>query len=776
MGYKSIAVIMFAVMASFVSYVSDASAKSKVNEILTELSSLEVEVADLEKTYLKAHEKVSGTQVEKRVADGELYFRLGDYQRAAIVFLDIADRFPNHPAYPNALFMLAESMFHSSDYYGARSRYIEILDSQANPGFSKYIAPALSRLLEISMHLQHFEGAEKYFGQLDSISGGAVQAITKYVKGKYFYFKDELDRALQTFQSVKETEDYYHQARFFTGVIYTRKQDLQGAISIFDMLTKMDTETPEERKILDLARLNLGRLLYQTGQLERAAGAYESVPPTSELYDTALYEISMVYIKMGDPTKAERSLEVLSISNPESNLIPDAKVLRGNLLVRVGKFDDAFALFKEIGKQFQPVKDDLDEIIGEHPDPEEYFHELVKTNLETFDAKSFLPPMAINWIKKSPLTERGLQVMSEIAFCNDVLEDNQKLIDKMKFVLEGDGKVNAFPLLKAGKARAIQIENRLTQLMKKFIAYQESLITSSGKARLSEIKQEMDDLDNLVFDLPTSPEEFSAREKKSKGKFNKLAQALAIMEARVDRLQAKIVATELYIEGVVMAKTGVIPSDIQAVQSELDAQKEAVEDYKKDIKKAGKMIQLAKSSVGIGDEQDVKDNSIRVKYQKLIKEEISLLKSMGASSEVTAQLDGIFGKMDKIRSKLDSFDAVVETIAINKSKEILAKIDKEIAARDAQEEEMEAVTEKSQDVVGFLTLSEFTKVKKSFDDLILKADVGVIDVAWARKEEHKNRVQYLTTERLEQLQFLEDEFSEILQEEGKKEEEEEGEF
>jgi tetratricopeptide (TPR) repeat protein len=754
---------------------SGAGAASTSEDILAEIITLEGEVEELEKTYLKAEEQLAPAAVEKKVADGELYFRLGDYQRAAIVFLDIVDRFPNHPAYANALFMLAESMFHASDYYGARARYIEILDHQGDAGFSEYITPSLSRLLEISMHLEQFEGAEKYFGQLDSMSGGAVQAITKYVKAKYYYFKDELDKALQSFQTVKEGEDYYAQSQFFIGVIYTRKQDLQGAIGVFEGLMKMNAETPDQRRILNLARLNLGRLFYQSGQLERAAEAYESVPPTSDLYDQALYEIAMVYIKMGDPTKAERSLEVLSISNPESALIPDAKILRGNLLLRVGKFDEAFGLFKEIGKQFEPVKDELDKIISEHPEPEEYFHELVRTNLETFDAKSFLPPLAISWIKKSPTTERGVQVLNEISLCKDVMEDNDKLVAKMKFVLEGDGKVNAFPLLKAGKARAIQIENRLTQLMKKMLAYQESLMPGSGKGQLQQLQQEMAQLEELVDDLPISPEEFSAREKKSKENFNKLAQALAMMEARVDQLHAKIVATELYIEGTLEAKTGVIPADVKSVQSELEAQKLAIEGYQEEINEVTKMIQLAKSSVGIADENDVKDSKARSKYQALIKEEIDLLKSMGVSAEVTKKLDSMMGRVDAVKSKLDAFNAVVETLAMKKSQEVLAEIDKEVEEMGSQKTELAEVTDESEDVVGFLTLAEFNDVKKSFDDLLVKADVGVIDVAWARKEEHKNRVQYLTTERLQQLQFLDDEFKEILEDLEKKPEEAEGE-
>ncbi|MFH1437717.1 MAG: tetratricopeptide repeat protein [Pseudomonadota bacterium] len=775
MKFEKMAIILFAGIA--VSAAGRSHAAMDMNQILSEISTIESEVAALEQTYLKEKDAVAATHIEKRVTDGELYFRLGDYQRSAIIFLDIVDRYQGHPAFPNALYMLAESMFHASDYYGARTRYIEILDHQGSSGFSQYITPALSRLLEISMHLQQFEGAEKYFSQLDSLSGGAVESITKYVKGKYFYFKDEFDRALQTFQGIKETEDYYYQSRFFMGVVYTRKQDFQSAIGIFEALSKMSAQSPKERKVLDLSRLNLGRLYYETNQLERSAEGYESIPPTSDLYDTALYEIAMVYIKMGDPTKAERSLEVLSISNPGSKLIPDAKILRGNLLLRSGRYDDAIALFKEIGKQFQPVKDQLDEIISEHPDPEEYFDEMVKANLGTFDAGSFLPSLAMAWMKQNPLTERGMQLLSEITLCEDVLEDNEKLIDKMKFVLEGKGKVNAFPMLKSGKARATQIENRLTQLLKAMLAYTESLAPGTSSAKLGAIRNEMEDLDKVIDGLPTSPEEFAEREKKAKANYSKLGQALAISEAKVDRLHAKIVATKLYIEGAIMEKTGVIPADVKAVLTELDAQEAAVEGYRGQIKTIVKMIQLAKSSVGIGDESDERDTSVRAVYIKQMKETVSLLGSAGVDSGTMSKLDGMIDRMDGVRKKINSFNAIVETMAMKKSQEILATIEKETLELEAQEEELEKLSGESGEVVGFLTLADFTEVKKSFDDLIVKADVGVIDVAWGRKEEHRNRVQYLTSERLEQLQFLDDEFKEIFEAEKDEEktEEEEGE-
>jgi hypothetical protein len=47
---------------------------------------------------------------------------------------------------------------------------------------------------------------------------------------------------------------------------------------------------------------------------------------------------------------------------------------------------------------------------------------------------------------------------------------------------------------------------------------------------------------------------------------------------------------------------------------------------------------------------------------------------------------------------------------------------------------------------------------------VLRADVGRIDVAWARREEHRMRVEMLTRDRARELRTLDDEFREITDE------------
>jgi hypothetical protein len=70
----------------------------------------------------------------------------------------------------------------------------------------------------------------------------------------------------------------------------------------------------------------------------------------------------------------------------------------------------------------------------------------------------------------------------------------------------------------------------------------------------------------------------------------------------------------------------------------------------------------------------------------------------------------------------------------------------------------------AEDVVGGVTFANFSLVRARFYDLVLRADVGTIDVSWAEREEHRTRVEMLTRSRAFEIQALDDEFQEIMDE------------
>ena len=51
-------------------------------------------------------------------------------------------------------------------------------------------------------------------------------------------------------------------------------------------------------------------------------------------------------------------------------------------------------------------------------------------------------------------------------------------------------------------------------------------------------------------------------------------------------------------------------------------------------------------------------------------------------------------------------------------------------------------------------LANISKVKSSFDDILLQADLGVIDVAWEKKEVSSSKLKKYTSQMAEEIRQL----------------------
>ena len=61
-----------------------------------------------------------------------------------------------------------------------------------------------------------------------------------------------------------------------------------------------------------------------------------------------------------------------------------------------------------------------------------------------------------------------------------------------------------------------------------------------------------------------------------------------------------------------------------------------------------------------------------------------------------------------------------------------------------------------------IAFDSFKRVRRQFYDLVLKADVGMVDVAWTKKQDDTNKIQDLSKQKDKELKGLDDEFKEVL--------------
>ena len=67
-------------------------------------------------------------------------------------------------------------------------------------------------------------------------------------------------------------------------------------------------------------------------------------------------------------------------------------------------------------------------------------------------------------------------------------------------------------------------------------------------------------------------------------------------------------------------------------------------------------------------------------------------------------------------------------------------------------------------VVGGVALDSFRDVRSQFYELVLKADVGAVDVAWQRKRERLDRIQQLSGEKGADLSSMDREYKDVVRE------------
>ena len=143
--------------------------------------------------------------------------------------------------------------------------------------------------------------------------------------------------------------------------------------------------------------------------------------------------------------------------------------------------------------------------------------------------------------------------------------------------------------------------------------------------------------------------------------------------------------------------------------------------------------------------------------------ERKLLRSMGG--QTGAKIDRAYAAVEATEKVLDKLHHSIDREAERQIEELSSLVRTERERVTRYRAELLVLNREAEEVVGGVTFQNFSNVRKRFHDLILKADVGIIDVAWMRKEEHKARGATLTRDRLKEVRHLDEEFNEVIGEE-----------
>jgi TolA-binding protein len=743
----------------------------------TILTQLEADASVVVQQRLQRDGYRSQKTPEQRLNDGRVLVQLKSYVPASLVLMDVVENHPNHPAVPEALYLLGEALHGAGDYLGARTRFRELLAKADSPAARPYTSRTLGRLIEIAIRTGNFDGIDGYFEQLNRLPSQEVEAAATYFRAKFIYNKAVanvevrkregpidgkvadaalLMEARQGFEAVGESSPYYGPARYFVGVILALGGQHMQAIEAFQRVIRVPVNTPEQQEIYELSQLALGRLYYETDQLPQAVAAYEAVPRESKFFDSALYEIAWVHIRAKNTGSAEQALATLVETAPDSSYVADGIVLRGHLLLRNGAHDQAADVFSNASTGYGPVRDSLNAVVHEHADSGAYFRGLVKDHLDDFSIGTVLPQAAVPFARDEFELERATEVMGEMAALRQLVVETESIIKRFNDALAADNRAAIYPDSRRLRLRTTGILNRATLLRMRLIG-KVTAKSPSVSGELSSVRAERKGLEPQLAKLPTDEIAFAARDKEPLGKYKTLGHQLRGIEAEVYALEARIAAAERFVRESAALRAD--PAGIAAVETELKGHRRAVELYRQALTDAAYTIDAGRIRVGVDDERYMADRAARLRYKTLVDKELGLLRGI---SSAPAEIDSEYTRVGAVETKIDAHDQHIDGVLAERTTEIARLLTVEQATLDGHRQHLATLEGEAADTVGGATMIGFDNVRQRLYDVVLRADVGGVDVRWAEREKYRLNVERLTRDRARELEALDNEYNEIM--------------
>src|SRR5207245_147668 len=146
----------------------------------------------------------------------------------------------------------------------------------------------------------------------------------------------------------------------------------------------------------------------------------------------------------------------------------------------------------------------------------QYFHEIVRSNLEAFDVQSFLPEQVLEELRAEPMVDRALGSLEDLATCSQYLRESNRLVRYLQAALSAPSKVTAFAEFRRARERSLMIENRVAQLRGRLTQLEEEVVGTGGaQSEVGQVREQRRAIERAIGRLPTRGDDFDARDEQA---------------------------------------------------------------------------------------------------------------------------------------------------------------------------------------------------------------------------------------------------------------------
>ena len=743
---------------------------------------------------------------QQRIAAGDMLLRIRDYDRSIDTLSKVLELYRQGKmpvtAYADALYLISEAYFKSEQYLSAQRHYREILDHGTQNPFDSYLGRALARLVDVALRTHNLDALDYVFERMESLPQTDATGSLQYGRGKAYYARENFASARSALLAVPPGSDYSHQAFYLMGVILMKEalaaapapaegaalpvgsggappstqapasappspQRFAAAIEQFRQVTRMAPDSEEHRHVIDVAWMAIGRLFYETDNYLDAVEAYSHVDRASPEFPEMLFELAWVYVRVGDYQRAQRALEVLSITAPESLNFADSSLLRADLMLRSKKFTRALSLYETVRERFDPMREQVDIFLKSTTDPAVYYDRLVEDNLVS--ARRPLPQTIIEWVREAAEEDRAFAVIDEVTRSRTLIRESRRLARKLGAVLRTSTRVKAFPELKAGLERTHGLLNQLAMARRALALGMEDVDDSPLGGEIGQARRERRRLMRRLQWLPVTDADFIRRETSGERQWNRVSQRLQRLTLEADRLQAVVNGLNRVLREA--DKFGVTrdPGSRQQFAAQVVANERDLQAYREQIKALQEIVDIGRAQIGFGDQRYVEDDQVRSRFNQLLEREV-VLAAAGhggeALSEYAKSVVPLLARAQIAEQRLTAMRRDLDMQVLREASILSAMVAEEARNIEEYAVALDTLDENARILVGEVAMRNFGVVRDRLKNIVLRADVGIVQQAWEVREEQLTRVRELQRERAREEQNLNDELREVIDDAG----------
>lgn len=685
----------------------------------------------------------------------------------------------------DAHFLLGEAYFATEQLYSARRCFRHLTDGAEDPAFAAFGATAASRLVDISLRVQRPDEMGDVLSRIDRMLARGEEVGLQYARGKALFAMGRFAESEEQAGRVAVASEYGQRAAYLRGAALMKLAQMQGsegpvgqgrqagafdyrqAIAAFEQAAVVSGDVARAQasagEVSDLAWLAVARLHSEGGDDQGAALAYEKIQRGSKYFAEALFEAAWTYVRMGDFARGRRALEALAVLDPGLSDGADGELLRADIFLREGSLDEAQQAYEEVRAKYAPLEQQVLRYLEGHPDPAAYYDKLTAVEVEV---GKDLPDLAIDWAREEAEGDRVFAVVDEVARSRSLINRSRRIIALMRASLATGSRAKVFPEVLEQLEDVVGLLNQLAVIRLGLARGIDDVASAQGD-ELQRVRKERRQLMSRIGGLPTSPGEFSVRKDQADKKWNQVSQSLQRLQLQADHLAAlgnglhRILAeSERY--GVRADAATLERYRQQVVENEAE-----LSGYVQTIEQLREQVEMGRIQSGLGDDSFQEEEGARRRFNDLLAREVQLAQRSSNAKEASfakqaiAVLDGIVA----VEQGLESRRTLLNDAVMARSSEMQKTLEIEAEAIELYAAELNAMDADARALVGEVARHHFLSAKERIKNVVMRADIGLVQQAWEVREEQKERVRELLRQRAQEERFINDELREVLDDE-----------